>query len=643
MTRFPIAFFTQYHSDRHRRIRATVLCFVFLLTVSFLPAFPACAQEEETQAYLTWEEHKEANGISSWDYNVMAQAIAGVANHAYELYVAGEKEEAYEYAKATYWGYYETSGFERNTMNYISSSRVSQVELGFTTLRKSIKKDQGEAAVREAADTLIGYLVEDAKILSPEGAAAGPDGEGASEETSPADTGWPRAAVLDTYYLSWDEYKDAYGVDKWNYNDMAAVIAGVANHAVGLYAAGEKEEAYEFAKATYWGYYETSGFERNTMNYISSSRVSEVELGFTTLRKSIKKDQGEAAAQEAADALSAKLFEDAMILSPDGPLTFETVSADTIPADGTEGAPSGDGVAAGGTSSVGSAVAIVLGSFGIILREGLEAILIVGAIIAYLVKTGNGKGVKHVYVGSVLGVVCSFIMAGILNHLLAKSAEYHMSQEIIEGVAALTAVVVLFYVSNWMISKSESAAWTNYIKEKAGTGAEGGSMLALVFTAWLAVFREGAEVILFYQPMLREDRPDMVWAGFGTGCAALVIVFLLIRFLSVRLPIGPFFMATSILMAAMSVSFLGAGIKELMEGGVFDNFEAALSSPRWLSWIPYNDTLDVLGIYPLVGTIVPQLVLLAITIITFVLHIRRGKATIEHNHSSNDSKGDQTL
>ena len=432
----------------------------------------------------------------------------------------------------------------------------------------------------------------------------------------------------ETVYLTWDEYKEARGVENWNYNDLAYAITGVANHTVDLYAAGKKDEAYEYAKATYWGYYETSGFERNTMNYISSARVSEVELGFTTLRKAVKKDQGEAAVREAADVLIGYLAEDGLLLSPEGPLTKEAIAS----AGGEAAAETGAGADAGETdagtqsaSSVGSAVAIFLGSFGIILREGLEAILIVGAIIAYLVKTGNGKGVKHVYVGSVLGVVCSFIMAAILNYLLAKSAEYKMSQEIIEGVAALTAVVVLFYVSNWMISKSESAAWTQYIKEKAGGSAEGGSMLALVFTAWLAVFREGAEVILFYQPMLAEDRPDMVWAGFGVGCAVLVVIFLLIRFLSLRLPIGPFFMATSILMAAMSISFLGAGIKELMEGGVFDNFTFMVYSPGWLSWIPYNDTLDVLGIYPLVGTIVPQLILLAITVITFVMHIRRGK------------------
>ncbi len=574
------------------------------------------AESDETTYYLEWDEVKEAKGITDWNYNDLAEEIAAVANHAVDLYAAGEMEDAYAFAKATYWGYYETSGFERNTMNYISSSRVSEVELAFTTLRKAVKKDSGVEAVQAAADALIEMLRTDGAILSPEGPVYSGSGQSASGGESTATAG--EAVVLDTYYLEWDACREALGITDWNYNDLASVIAGVANHAVELYAAGEMEDAYEFAKATYWGYYETSGFERNTMNYISSSRVSEVELGFTTLRKAVKKDAGVENVQAAADSLSAMLFEDGKILSPEGPVSILFASsADTVTSEESADTET--------TKSTGSGIAIFLGSFAIILREGLEAILIVGAIIAYLIKTGNKKGVVPVYIGSVFAIVCSFIMAGILNYLLSKSAEYHMSQEIIEGVAALTAVVVLFYVSNWMISKSESAAWTSYIEGKAQGGVSRGSMFTLGFTAWLAVFREGAEVILFYQPMLAEDRPDMVWGGFLVGVACLVVVFLAIRFLSVRLPIGPFFTVTSLLMAAMSISFLGAGIKELMEGGVLDSFELALSSPSWLSWIPYNDTLDILGIYPLVGTIVPQLILLAITIITFVIHLRRNK------------------
>ena len=596
-----------------RRILSAILAILILCG-----SFPSLIHADG-EVYLTWDEYMEANNVTSWNYNDQARVIKEVADYACQLYEAGDKETAYEYAKATYWGYYEVSGFERNTMNYISGSRVSEVELAFTTLRKAVKKDQGVEAVRDAAKALTDLLEEDGAILSPEGAvgtgaAAAGDGDYTSELG---------------YFLTWDEYKEAYGISNWNYNDMAKAIGGVAYHALELYEAGETDEAYEFAKATYWGYYETSGFERNTMNYISGSRVSEVELAFTTLRKAVKKDMGSDAVKTAADDLMTLIETDAKILSPEGAVANVGGSGET----------SGD-VSTG--TSIGSSVAVFLGAFFIILREGLEAILIVGAIIAYLIKTGNEKSVRPVYIGSVLGVVCSFIMAGILNWLISRSAEYHMSQEVIEGIAALTAVVVLIWVSNWMLSKSETEAWTNYIKKQAAVNTGKGSLVALAFTAWLAVFREGAEVILFYQPMLAEDKPQMVWAGFLTGCAVLVVVYLLIRYMSIKLPLKPFFMGTSILMAAMSICFLGSGIKELIEGAVFEEIEVidlswVSSSPSWLSWIPYNDVLDVLGIYPLLGTIIPQLILLVITIITFVLHIRKTKREAAEREEANSA------
>jgi high-affinity iron transporter len=213
------------------------------------------------------------------------------------------------------------------------------------------------------------------------------------------------------------------------------------------------------------------------------------------------------------------------------------------------------------------------------------------------------------------------MLAWLLNAIkLANSA----SQEIIEGVTALTAVLVLYYVSNWMLSKSETDAWTAYIKSKAQKSSEKGSIFALAFTAFLAVFREGAEVVLFFQPMLSEDNISSVWMGFAIGCICLVFVYLAIHLLSVRIPIKPFFTATSVLMFIMSISFLGAGIKELIEGNVFTP-----TYPDWLSWIPTNDFLDVLGIYGCLETLIPQLILLIITIVIFVVQTKKNRAIHE--------------
>lgn len=443
--------------------------------------------------------------------------------------------------------------------------------------------------------------------------SAGNTADGTQEAQSPA------ASDDGEYFLTWEEYVNHHGFTQWNWNDAADAIEKVALHAADLYEAGDKDQAYQFAKATYWGYYETTGFERNTMTYISGARVSETELQFTTLRKAVKKDLGADVVRGEAEKLSELLHEDAYILDPDGPSNNQTNTGSDTNADASS---------TSSESSAGGAVATFAGSFGIILREGVEAILFVGAIIAYLIKSGNKKGVAVVYIGSVLGVACSFAMAALLSWLKSINPETTMSQEIIEGFAALLAVVVLFYVSNWMASKSEAAAWQSYINSKVVSSQDkakstSGSMFTLAFTAWLAVFREGAEVILFYQPMLNEGHSDMVWLGFGTGCLALVVIFVLMRVFSVKLPVKPFFLGMSFLMAFMTVCFFGAGIKELMEGGVFDDFGFMLESPSWLSWIPYNDVLDVFGIYPLTGTIIPQLILLAIMAVTFIVQIRR--------------------
>ena len=273
------------------------------------------------------------------------------------------------------------------------------------------------------------------------------------------------------------------------------------------------------------------------------------------------------------------------------------------------------------TSSASAGWVVFAGAFGIIFREGLEAILVVAAIIAYLIKSGNKKSVRQVYIGSLLGIVASFLAAWGLTMVKSAVGEAFgsQSQEIMEGITALVAVCVLFYVSNWMISKAEAASWQHYINDKVQSSVERGSAFTLAFTGFLSVFREGAEVVLFYQPMLTEDgNPGMVWAGFGVGCVVLVGVFLAIRYLSVKLPLKPFFTATSILMALMCVSFLGSGIKELAEGNVLD-----VTAIPWM--FEETDFTDMLGIYPYVEPTFAQLIMLIVLVATFVAARYKGR------------------
>ena len=435
------------------------------------------------------------------------------------------------------------------------------------------------------------------------------------------------------YYPSWEEYKAA-GEPASTWNDVADSIDKLMEASYQLYAQGDTDAAYTPILNAYNFYYETSGFERSVNGY-SGSEVSKAELAFKTARKAVKKGKPIDEIKENFNALSEILHVQANHLDGLGDegaskLTFgegaaedtaEEKSADTAAASTTDAAESTDTSSdSSPLSSGGTNVWVTFAScFAIILREGLEAILVVGAIIAYLVRSGNKDKLKHVYIGCVAAIGASFLCAWLLSLLkLANTA----NQEIIEGVTALTAVLVLFYVSNWMVSKAEADTWNKYIDDQVKMSAETGSVFTLAFTAFLAVFREGAEVILFYQPLLNDAKSmSYVWGGFGVGCVVLAVVFLCIRFLSVKLPIRPFFLGTSILMFIMSISFLGAGIKELIEGDVID-----MTSPDWLqAIIPFNDVLNVLGIYPVLETLIPQMILIFVTLMIFVMQKFRTK------------------
>jgi high-affinity iron transporter len=356
-------------------------------------------------------------------------------------------------------------------------------------------------------------------------------------------------------------------------NEMAAVL----DKAYAVYLSGDAKGAKEQVDVAYFQYYEKLGFEKTVMTRISGERASKVEYQFSSAKKAITKGTSNTEVKESLTTLATYIKEDAVEL--DGK---------------TE-----------------NALGVFLGSLLIIVREGFEAILIVGAIIAYLLKSGNKKSTKSVYWGSLIALVFSVVMAWILNAITSNASG--QNQEIIEGLTMLIAVVVLFYVSNWMVSKAEAEAWSGYIEGKVQNSLAKGSVFSLAFAAFLAVFREGAETILFYQALIAGNRSylNMIWLGLGVGAVLLVIIYILIRVLSIRLPLKPFFLGTSILLFVMSIAFTGSGIKELQEGNIIG-----------ATMLPFDFTVDILGIYPTLETLIPQCILLVITVITFLLNLK---------------------
>lgn len=230
-----------------------------------------------------------------------------------------------------------------------------------------------------------------------------------------------------------------------------------------------------------------------------------------------------------------------------------------------------------------------------------------------------------------------------LLYSITSSTSNSIPQEIVEGVTALLAVAVLIYVSNWMFSKAEAENWTKYISGKVSESAEKGKLWALGFTSFLAVFREGAEVILFCQQYFSRAGSIShgylaVLGGMAAGLAGVALVFVLIRVFGVKLPLKPFFMATSILMAVMAIAFLGSGMFELfLDGRLAETIggfvqELAGTIPS-LAWMNGNDVLAFFGIYPTWITLGPQIILTAVTIITFVIMLRRNAANDRKNET----------
>ena len=249
----------------------------------------------------------------------------------------------------------------------------------------------------------------------------------------------------------------------------------------------------------------------------------------------------------------------------------------------------------------GSGWAAFLQSFLIILREGFEAILVIGAIVAFLIKTGNRARLRSVWAGVGSGLAASAVMAVVLQTVLRNLPT---SREIIEGVTMLLAVVVLFSVSYWLISKVEAAKWQRFIQQKVGSALDHGGGRALAVVAFLAVFREGAETALFYQALFSDATalaPLML--GIAAGAAALAVIFTLFYRYGVKIPMRPFFTVTSVLLYYMAFVFLGKGLRELQEGDAVG-----------ITVLQGMPSVPSMGIFPSVETLVAQGILLLLFI-----------------------------
>ena len=353
--------------------------------------------------------------------------------------------------------------------------------------------------------------------------------------------------------------------------------------AIDLYEAGRKDEAFREALDGYLG-----GFQKIEPALVSkkSSLVFKVEKKMGFFRSWVMSDRDSFELRDLKASIEEDLRESERILK--------------------------------GGSSLGKYLSFV-NSFSIILREALEALLIMAAIIAALVHSGNRGMIKYVHYGWIAAILAGFATWAAARTMIDISGA---RREIVEGVTSLLAAVVLFYVSYWLVSKADVKKWKEYVRSKTqGALTQGAftrrSGLTLAFVSFLAVYREAFETLLFYQALFYQtgsSTPHVIYGLVAGVAVVFVTAFLMYKF-ALKIPLRYFFSFTSVFLYLLCFILLGKGVLELQESGIISSTSA--------DFIPYIDTL---GIYPTYETAIPQCILLVLAFLLFARHYEyRGK------------------
>jgi len=327
------------------------------------------------------------------------------------------------------------------------------------------------------------------------------------------------------------------------------------------YEAGDREGAKKLALSAY-----LDGFEpvEPALASRDATLMARIEAEMGNLRAAIGRGEPVAAVKDRVAVLDA-LFSDAEeVLSPDSASTASTF----------------------------------IGAFTILLREGVEALLIVVAMIAFLRKADRGEMVRHVHGGWIVALIAGAVTWAVATFFIGVSGA---SRELTEGFGSLFAAAVLLSVGIWMHGKSQAGEWQRYINETLGKALSRSSAWFLFGLAFIVVYREVFETILFYAALTAQGSGAVILAGAASAVFVLgLVAWAMLRF-SAQLPVSEFFKYSSALIAVLAVVLAGKGVAALQEAGMID------IAP--LSQIP---RIPVLGLFPTWESVGAQLLTVAI-------------------------------
>ena len=490
---------------------------------------------------------------------VWLQALENIQSglgNALDIYKKGDSKKASELIIQTQFDDYKNSLLETAVRRHVSQKKDFENNSAFSEIAGMIQRGDAPDKIETQISILVKGLRDDLPGLPLVDGAIAENKNGKSEEKSVAEKDWTK---------------------------VTANLFEELNKAISLYEKGEKKNALSLVQDAYFDVFEASGMEAKIGARDANFKAA-LEGHFSMIVGHMK---GSASVNEIKGNMDAMRMD------------FEKAAA--MLGKGKD-----------------SPTALFFYSLMIILREGIEAILIITAIIAYLLKTGHSDKLRVIYNGCISALVLSVITAVLAKWVFKTSAA---SQETLEGAAMLLASAVLFSVSYWLISKAEAQKWVTYIRGKVSDSLTSGSLKALWFAAFLAIYREGAETVLFYQALGSDAAASgftAIAGGFALGCVMLVGIYMGMRYGAVKLPIRPFFLFTGALLYYMAFVFAGKGMMELISGKVFE--------PSLISWMP---TVQFIGVYPYVQTLIPQLVIILAAAVGLAVMIKRRNIPIK--------------
>lgn len=252
-----------------------------------------------------------------------------------------------------------------------------------------------------------------------------------------------------------------------------------------------------------------------------------------------------------------------------------------------------------------------IGALTILLREGLEALLVVVAMIAFLRKAERRDVLRYVHAGWAVALAAGGVTWLAATYLVGISGA---SRELTEGFSSLFAAVVLLGVGIWMHQKSVAGRWQTYLQQKLSSALTRRTAWLLFGLSFVAVYREVFETVLFYAALWSEGNGLPLVAGLASGMVLLAILAAVLLRTSARLPIGQFFAASSLLVAVLAVVLAGKGVAALQEAGILSVDPVAF--PR----------IDLLGVHPSMQTLFAQAMVLLVVVVAYMLNVRSGRS-----------------